>query len=319
MARKYDLHRLKHAVSITEVLARYGLDSDLRQQREELVGPCPLPGHRGDRSNENALRVHPGKGVWHCLTHCGGGDMVKLVALLEGGDYAAAARSLADIEDGARPAPRQRPAAPPRNATPGRFVPYEKALWLRPEHRLLRDRGIRPETVRTFEAGWWPLSGLLAGCVGVRLHDPQGRPLGYAGRRVDPDEADRLGKWKLPRDLPKAGLLFNWHRAVPHLARGVVVVEGPFDAMRVWQAGWRPVVALLGTDLSSAQQALLATAPSVVVMLDGDDAGRQGARRLVSALAPRPVRVVRLPEGRDPADLDDEALRPLLTSSSFFS
>ena len=59
MARKYDLHRLKHAVSITEVLVRYGLDSNLRQQREELVGPCPLPGHRGDRSNENALRVHP--------------------------------------------------------------------------------------------------------------------------------------------------------------------------------------------------------------------------------------------------------------------
>lgn len=114
MARKYDLHRLKHAVSITEVLVRYGLDSDLRQQREELVGPCPLPGHRGDRSNENALRVHPGKGVWHCLTHCGGGDVVKLVALLEGGGYAAAARSLAEIEGGARPAPCGRPTAPPR-------------------------------------------------------------------------------------------------------------------------------------------------------------------------------------------------------------
>lgn len=119
--------------------------------------------------------------------------------------------------------------------------------------------------------------------------------------------------------MPKSDLLFNWHRAAPHLARGVVVVEGPFDAMRVWQAGCRPVAALLGTELSSAQRALLATAPRVVVMLDGDDAGRQGARKLLAALAPRPVLVVRLPEGRDPADLDDEGLRHLLPSSSFFS
>jgi len=318
MARRYDLHRLKRAVSITEVLAHYGLDADLRRQRGELVGPCPLPGHDGDRDNRSALRVHVEKGVWHCLTHCGGGDVVKLVALLEGGDYAAAARSLAAIEDGVRTAPRRRTTAPPRRSpTPGRFVPYTKALRLRPEHPLLRDRGVRQRTARTFEAGWWPLSGWLAGCVGVRLHDPQGRPLGYAGRRVDPDDADRLGKWKMPSNLPKADLLFNWHRARPHLERGVVVVEGPFDAMRVWQAGWRPVVALLGTELSAAQRALLATAPRVLVMLDGDDAGRHGARRLVSALASRPTYVVRLPQGRDPADLDDEALRLML--ASFFS
>jgi len=317
MDRRYDLHRLKQAVSIIEVLVRYGLDNALREEREELVGRCPLPGHRGDRSNRNALRVHPGKGVWHCLTHCGGGDVVKLVALLEGDDYAAAARSLAEIERGAQPAPCWRPAAPRDRTAPGGFVPYTKTLRMDPEHRLLKARGIRPETARTFETGWWPLSGLLAGCVGVRLHDSQGRPLGYAGRRVDPDEANRLGKWKLPRSLPKTDLMFNWHRAVPHMDRGVVVVEGPFDAMRVWQSGSRHVVALLGTELSSAQHALLAAAPRVVVMFDGDDAGRQGARRLASTLAPRPVRVVRLPQGRDPADLDDETLRAVLPSFFF--
>ena len=237
MARKYDLHRLKQAVTITEVLAHYGLDRHLRQQRAELVGPCPLPGHEGDRDNCSALRVDPGKGLFNCLSHCGGGDVVDLVALMEGGDYAAAARTLADIEDGARPCrrPRSRPASP------GAFVPYTKTLRLQHDHRLLQARGIRSDTARTFEAGWWPLSGFLDGCIGVRLHDPHGLPLGYAGRRVAPEQADRLGKWKLPRGLPKADLLLNWHRARQHLDRGVVVVEGPFDAMRRWhldRCGW---------------------------------------------------------------------------------
>ena len=202
----------------------------------------------------------------------------------------------------------------PRPSPRSPFSPYTRSLRLQPEHAFLRAHGIRAQTARLFEAGWWPLAGFLDGCIGVRLHDPQGQPLGYAGRRVSPDEARRFGKWKLPRGLPKADLLFNWHRARLQLGIGVVVVEGPFDAMRVWQAGCPFVVALLGSHPSLAQQALLSGVRKVGVLLDGDDAGREGARRIALALAPRPVQVLALPEGRDPADLDEEALRRVLAS-----
>ncbi len=92
----------------------------------------------------------------------------------------------------------------------------------------------------------------------------------------------------------------------------MVLVEGPFDAMRLWQVGLRSVVALLGTGLSPAQRALVLSASKCVVMLDGDDAGRDGARRLASALTPHPTQVVGLPNGRDPADLNEEELRHLV-------
>jgi len=320
MERTYDLRRLKHTVGITEVLASYGLDANLRTQHGELVGPCPLPEHQGDRNNRGAFRVHPRSGVWNCQTHCGGGDIVELAATMEGGDYAAAARRLAHLEAGSSQAVRRHrhhrlPDLRPDRKIPPRssFLPYSKTLRLVPDHPYLRARELQPRTTTTFEAGWWPLRGFLEDCIGVRLHDPQGRPLGYAGRRVSQEKAQRLGKWKLPHALPKGDILFNWHRARSISQRAVVVVEGPFDAMRVWQAGFRAVVALLGSAATPSQQALLSMAPNLIIMLDGDAAGRDGTRSIASALNCTPVTVVDVPDGYDPAGLSDDCIHRLLS------
>lgn len=316
MAGRYDLRRLKHTVGITDVLASYGLEADLRAQHGELVGPCPLPEHQGDRNNCRAFRVRPSTGLWNCQTHCGGGDIVELVAMMERGDYAAAARRLADLEVVSSSAVRHHGCYCPSDRKPSArttFSPYLKTLRLVPEHEYLRARRLQPRTAKAFEAGWWPLKGFLEGCIGVRLHDPQGSPLGYVGRRLTPHETQRFGKWKLPRALPNGEILFNWHRARPLLGRSVVAVEGPFDAMRVWQAGLRAVVALLGSTASPTQQALLSTAPNVIVMLDGDTAGRRGARNLARTLTSKSVTVVDLPDGYDPADLPDEHVHSILS------
>lgn len=314
MARRYDLRRLKRTVGITEVLASYGLDVDLLAQHGELVGACPLPEHQGDRNNRGAFRVCPSTGLWNCQTHCGGGDIVELVAVMEHGDYAAAARRLDHLQARVSPNARHHHRLSHRKHRPSAsFSPYTKTLRLVPDHGYLRARGLQTPTAIAFEAGWWPLRGFLEGCIGVRLHDPQGAPLGYAGRRVMPKEAQRFGKWKLPRALPKGNILFNWHRARPLLKRTLIVVEGPFDAMRLWQAGYRAVVALLGSSATPSQQALLSTAPNVIVALDGDATGRDGARNVARTLTATSVTVVDLPNGYDPANLPNEHLHRMLT------
>ena len=54
----------------------------------------------------------------------------------------------------------------------------------------------------------------------------------------------------------------------------VVVVEGCFDCLRVKEVGY-PCVALLGSQLSREQEELLSTHfQHVVLLLDGDEAGR---------------------------------------------
>jgi DNA primase len=189
-----------------------------------------------------------------------------------------------------------------------------RSLWLDPSAPLLAAKRIRPETARRFEAGSWRGPGFLEGCVGVRLHDPTGAPLGYAGRRLDPVQARDLGKWKMPPGLPRSRLLYGAHRVREALDGGVVaVVECPWGVMRLDQLGL-PAVALLGAHASVSQLDLLAGASRVVALLDGDPAGWEGSRRIRAAFGDRAV-VIHLPDGLDPDDLDDASLRSLVVAS----
>jgi len=81
-----DYRHIKKSVSITQVLAHYNIA--LKPQGEHhFSGPCPLPGHAGDRSNRNAFHVDTGKNAFNCFTHCGGGNVVDLVAKMEGCEF----------------------------------------------------------------------------------------------------------------------------------------------------------------------------------------------------------------------------------------
>jgi DNA primase len=105
-------------------------------------------------------------------------------------------------------------------------------------------------TARTFEAGAYYGRGFLQGCIGVRFHDPSGHPIGYAGRRLDCDQARTYGKWKLPPGLPKRLILYGFHRIVNLSDRPLCIVEGTWGVMRLHQIGV-PAVALLGLYLSA--------------------------------------------------------------------
>lgn len=96
--------------------------------------------------------------------------------------------------------------------------------------------------------------------------------------------------------------------------RSVLLVEGFFDTMKLYQAGYRRVVALMGSSLSQAQEDLLIKHfESVIVMLDGDDAGRKASDQCLTRLGKRAcVRVISLPENCQPDQLSTEDLQNLL-------
>ena len=84
----------------------------------------------------------------------------------------------------------------------------------------------------------------------------------------------------------------------------VVLVEGFFDCMKVVQAG-HVCVALMGCSLSERQEKqLIAHFKQVVLMLDGDEAGRQASSEIAGRLVHRVhVRIVDLPDGKQPDQL----------------
>lgn len=294
---------LKRSVSIETVLTAEGLATSLKRRGQRLVGPCPV--HGGD--NPQAFVVDLDRDLWYCFTRCqGGGDVVELVRRMHRVGYRQSAHYLATLA--------QTPPAPPSSVTASSekpFRPYTRRLRLDPLAPLLHHKGIQPETAQRFEAGGYEGPGFLRGCIAVRLHDPQARSLGYAGRRLDPQPARRYGKWKFPPRLPKREILYGYHHSATQQHKGLMVVEGPWSVMRLMQIGF-PAVALLGIQLSSAQFKLLCRASPIILMLDGDEAGRSASRKIAHALTQHTstqVHRIELPPGLDPDDLNDTDLR----------
>jgi DNA primase len=314
------LKDLKKQVGIGQVLEVYNLCGRLKHHGDHLLGPCPL--HGGD--NPTAFRVHLARGLWNCFTACGDGDLVDLICTIEKCSKASAAHIL-------RRMTATTPASIPIDVdshrhgvtSPIPFRPFRRRIPLNPRASFLQDnKSIQVETAARFEAGLPdPKSTFLQGTVAVRLHDMQGQPIGYCGRRLDPEAISRWGKWRFPARFPKSQLLYNAHRALTHRHRGIVLVECPWAAMRLTQAAISGVVALLGTTITPTQLAAwLAPAPAVLLLLDGDQAGCTAAKAIARALTPQTtVHIHQLPPEKEPEDLSDVELAALVREAIPFS
>ncbi len=150
----------------------------------------------------------------------------------------------------------------------------------------------------------------MTGRLAIPIHDEHGRLVAYCGRSV----AAEPPRYRFPAGFRKSAVLFNYHRAAAGSDRRVVVVEGFFDCMRMHQAGFCAVVALMGAALSQQQADLLAGRfGEIVLMLDGDPAGQAGARDAAARLMRRcSVHRVILAPGRQPDEMSNEEIRQAL-------
>jgi DNA primase len=295
---------LKARVSIAAVLQDKGLTTTFKKRADQLVGPCPV--HGGD--NPNAFVVNLCKNIWHCFTQCNaGGDVVKLVQRLDNKTYRQTASYLASLANTPKASPRVH-LTPITKA----FRPFTKSLTLNPSTPWLNKKGISSLTAKRFEAGAYDAPGFLNGCIGVRLHDLQGHPIGYAGRRLHPKQVKLYGKWKFPPALPKSQLLYNFHRVSSYTHKALLVVEGPWAVMRLAQLNI-PAVALLGIHLSPTQRDLLQSQQHLILMLDGDRAGRRATTQIQNSLKLNTkVDTITLALDHDPDDLTDDQLSSII-------
>lgn len=145
----------------------------------------------------------------------------------------------------------------------------------------------------------------------IPIHDDRGRVVAFGGRTLDPDGQPKyLNSPETPL-FHKGAMVFNAHRArEPAYKSGqAIVVEGYMDAVAVWQAGFRAVLATLGTAFTEDQiLRLWRFAPEPVVCFDGDVAGISAAHRAIDRILPVlksgfSFQFVFLPDGKDPDDL----------------
>jgi DNA primase len=150
------------------------------------------------------------------------------------------------------------------------------------------------------------------------IRDARGRVQGFGGRAVLPDQKPKYKNSPEGELYRKRRTLFGIDRARPAITKGgrAVVVEGYTDVLACHQAGIAETVAVMGTAITPEQVKILAAyTDEVVLALDADRSGREAMLRAQTVASGKRVRlrVARLPEGKDPADLltagDDAARR----------
>ena len=310
-----DFKAIKEAVTIGQVLDRYGVK--LKRSGKELRGRCPI--HQGDGTE--SFHANTDKNAFHCFSCQAKGNVLDFVAAVEKCGVRDAALKLQGwfqiTATGDPPAVTQKsPTAsqPAREEAGERGEPNQPLAFrlkgIDRHHPYLAQRGIDPETAEYFGVGFFSGKGSMSGRIVIPIENEAGELVAYAGRSIDGSEP----KYKLPAGFKKSQVLYNLARALEDDSTGtVVLVEGFFDCVKVVQAE-RACVALMGCSLSRDQERQLAAHfRQVVIMLDGDEAGRIAARQIASQLADKVwVRVVEVPEGKQPDQLAVGELLELL-------
>jgi len=178
---------------------------------------------------------------------------------------------------------------------PKEFIPVHKnGKWKIPIY--LKERGVVRKTAKAWNLGYCN-RGRYAGRIIIPIECPNGRS--FEARAVD---ASKKPKTLGPSGADKARLLMGWNQAEPN--SDLVLVEGPFDALKVSQCGL-PVMALMGKVLHPAQFSLLCRRPAdsaVVVMLDPEELEAPYAAAAQLLCYFESVFVAKLPPGTDPGD-----------------
>jgi len=314
-----DYKEIKRRVTIKEILDHYGLLSGMRQKKDELIGACPF-----HKETKPSFHVSLNKNAFQCFGCKAKGNILDFVQQKEGVEIREAGLLISQwfgIGQGpiATPEAKQEPREDikgPELAKEEEIInpPLKFVLRVDPEHPYLGERGLTKETIEHFGLGYCA-RGLMKGRIAIPIHNEKGELIAYAGRWPgDPPEDE--GKYKLPPAFQKHLVLSNLHRAIKEAPEGkLIIVEGFFDCFRVWQAGYKNVVALMGSSLSKEQEELLVNhAKMVALMLDRDDAGQKATQEILSRLARRIfVRVIEFhSEGDQPDRLKEEALAKLL-------
>ena len=247
-------------------------------------------------------------------------------------EYTKGNKEAAEKSDRLREAMARAEAFYARNLAEG-SAPYEYAL----------SRGLTKETIRAWSLGFAPEAwralleeltaagftipellacGLIKEADGkpgtyydrfrnrlmFPIRDSAGRVVAFTGRALDPNDQAKYLNSPETELFKKSQVLFGMDRAKDAIrTRGfALLVEGQFDLVLLHQIGFGNSIALSGTALSREHLALLKRySDNLMLALDADRAGlAASAKNAHAALgAAMRVKAVRMPLGKDPADL----------------
>jgi DNA primase len=346
---------IKARLDIVEVV---GQRVQLQRSGRSYKGNCPFHQERTP-----SFHVFPDRQSWRCFGACAtGGDAIGFVMRTENMEFGEAIRELArrtGLPMPDRRASRVDASAYRINEAACAYFQRHLASTQGVEAReYMERRGLDRAAAEAFQIGLAPSDGeslrayllregfdaaqlaasgvvregddgqqrdLFRGRLMIPIHDAEGQLAGFGGRALDDSEPKYLNS---PQGevFDKSRILYAMDRARDDIRKsGAVIVEGYMDAVAAHQAGFRNVVASMGTALTEQQvTAIRRLTGRVTMALDQDAAGQQATLRSLESswriyqgqvarqsgnttLVQRPelpdIRIAAMPPGQDPDDV----------------
>jgi DNA primase len=342
------IDKVIHASDLVDLISQY---TQLKPSGANLMGLCPFPSHK---EKTPSFSVSPSKQLYHCFGCKKGGGPIHFLqdyngmSFPEAIEYLASRASIAMPEDNKAQSQqedqeRQRKKYLERINELAREFYIKSFQTLHKDHPAkvyLQQRGIKQETIDTFQIGYAPDSwssfseflaakkvnlpmaqelGLIKLKAGGSYFDifrnrilfpilsPMGKTLGFGGRVLSKEDQPKYLNSPESPLFHKSRTLYGLHETAKHILSDgyTLVVEGYMDLVSLYQAGVQNVVANLGTAFTPEHAKLLKKySQNVVLLFDGDAAGQSATERALPILLREGLsaKALTLPNNMDPDD-----------------
>lgn len=290
-------------------------------------GLCPFHGEK-----TSSFSVDSEKGFYYCFGCGASGDVINFVQTIEGKNFGEAVSELAyrynvpieeiSLEDRTQYRLEQTRKEQLLEVMAIAVQTYHRCLFSEGTaamEYLTKTRGLREETIKTFQLGYAPTGNRLSryltqkgyskdllveaglvkevdgglvdrfqGRVIIPILDHVGRPIAFGARAMKENQQPKyINSTETPLYHKKESL-YNLSLAKSWIseAKEVIVVEGYIDVMTLHQAGINNVVACEGTAFSeqNAKRLLGYKTKRITFNFDGDDAGQKAVERAIASI-----------------------------------
>ncbi|MCI5108587.1 MAG: DNA primase [Candidatus Pacebacteria bacterium] len=332
-----NVERIKQRLDIVDVIGSY-VKLDKAGRNYKAKSPF---------TNEKtpSFYVSPERQLFYCFSSNKGGDIFTFVEEMEGVDFRGAMKILAEragiileYEDPKKMDERDRLY---------KLMELAKEFYqsnLNEESiDYLKGRGITEKTIKEWSLGYSPndwrvlkeyllskkipetlikKAGLIKETgydtfrdrITFPIFDASGRVVAFSGRILHPN--DKAPKYLNSPDtllFKKSDILYGLHKAKTSIRRKdySVLVEGQMDLVLSHQAGIDNTIASSGTAITESHiRRIKQLSNRIIISFDSDEAGFKAANRTakLGLSSGMEVKVVVLPDGKDPADLINESI-----------
>ncbi len=296
----------------------------LRRKGKDHTGLCPFHSEKSP-----SFTVNDEKGFYYCFGCGAKGDHFDFVMKTQGTTFPETMAMLS--EKSHIPLP-ERHHIPVNTTAPAVYDwlthvgQWYQTQLTQPESTPVREyvlkRGLKPETLKTFQIGYAPAQSALLwkalqkegatqedllkwGLLGedetskrvydrfrnrvmVPICDARGRIVAFGGRLLEGQGPKYLNSPETPL-FHKGDMLFAHHLAAGEARKHheLFIVEGYFDVMALYDRGLKHVVAPLGTGFTAHQlQLSWSICSEPTICFDGDEAGLRAAGRVLDFVFP---------------------------------